>query len=178
MARGRKFSDAVQVPGDKRNETTGVPQFLWEFMSCASLSSSPVPLQFLAQFLSSSSPGASCSWSSSRVHLPVRVAVGVPHSVPLGVHELHLEFLAQFLPSSSPGSRFVGGGYWRRSRVVVGRSCSRSARVHERHGPAGTISPRASDHAGGRLGVEVESARLDDAFRKVATFIFFGVLCK
>ena len=36
----------------------------------------------------------------------------------------------------------------------------------------------ASDHVGGRLGVEVESARLDDAFRKVATFIFFGVLCK
>ena len=97
---------------------------------------------------------------------------------PLEVHELQLEFLAQFLSSSSPGSRFIGGGYWRHSRVVVGRSCSRSARVHERHGPAGIISPRASDHAGGRLGVEVESARLNDAFRKVATFIFFGVLCK
>ena len=29
----------------------------------------------------------------------------------------------------------------------------------------------------GRLGVEVESARLDEAFRKVATFIFIGALC-
>ena len=65
--------------------------------------------------------------SSSRVHLPVRVAVGVPHSVPLEFIsrcELQLEFLAQFLSSSSPGSRFVGGAHWRRSCVVVGRSCS------------------------------------------------------
>ena len=30
----------------------------------------------------------------------------------------------------------------------------------------------------GKFGVEVESARLDDAFRKVATFFFFGVMCK
>ena len=47
-------------------------------------------------------------------------------------------------------------------------------RVHEGHGPAGTSSPRASDHAGGRLGVEVESARLDDELREVATFFSLG----
>ena len=57
-------------------------------------------------------------------------------------------------------------------------SCSCSARVHEGHGPAGTSSPRASDHAGGRLGVEVESARLDDALREVATpFLLIGAFC-
>ena len=78
-----------------------------------SLSSSRVPLEFLS--------------SSSRVHLPVRVAVGVPLEF-ISRLELQLEFLAQFLPSSSPGSRFVGGGYWRRSRVVMGRSCSCSTK--------------------------------------------------
>ena len=47
-------------------------------------------------------------------------------------------------------------------------------RVHERHGPAGTNSPRASDHAGGRLGVEVRSVRLDDELREVTTFFSLG----
>ena len=53
-------------------------------------------------------------------------------------------------------------------------------RVHEGHGPAGTSRPRASDHAGGRLGVEVGSAGggLDDALREVATpFLFIGAFC-
>ena len=148
-----------------------------EFLAQFPLEVHELQLEFLAQF-------------PLEVH---ELCISEFPSVLLGVHEVcisssspvPLEFTSrcelrlEFLPSSSPGSRFVGGGYWRHSRVVVGRSCLRSARVHERHGPAGTSSPRASDHAGGRLGVEVGSARLDDALRKVATsFIFFGVLCK
>ena len=43
------------------------------------------------------------------------------------------------------------------------------------HVQARGANPRT---ASGRLGVEVESATLGDAFREVATFFFLGVLCE
>ena len=66
---------------------------------------------------------------------------------------------------------------------LCGRARERR-RVHEGHGPAGTSSPRASDHAGGRLGVEVGSVggglddtegRLRKGSRDSLSFLLLGV---